>query len=187
MGFHTLVARQLVGSEGLVVAVEPQPYNCHKILRNLIINDYDNIHLRVAAAGNQDENISLQAQSNSDFARLSVQPNGVNNLPQVFNVPMLQLDTLFNQLKLGKIKLLKIDVENFELEVLQGVLNNLGAIENIILEILTPIDRFSNKEKEICKLLRDNSFELKTISNEPLEKAKSLPEFNLLACKNIAS
>ena len=32
-----------------------------------------------------------------------------------------------------------------------------------------------------------NSFELKTISNEPLEKAKNLPEFNLLACKNTAS
>src|SRR5215831_15161314 len=34
VGFHSLVARQFVGSNGLVLAIEPQPYNAQKILAN---------------------------------------------------------------------------------------------------------------------------------------------------------
>src|SRR5437870_1459108 len=29
VGFHTLMARSVIGREGRVIAVEPQPYNCH--------------------------------------------------------------------------------------------------------------------------------------------------------------
>src|SRR5262245_25713330 len=34
VGFHSLVARHLVGPNGLVIALEPQPYNAQKILAN---------------------------------------------------------------------------------------------------------------------------------------------------------
>src|SRR5258705_12131660 len=34
IGFHTLIARHLIGETGLVIAVEPQPYNCQKLLSN---------------------------------------------------------------------------------------------------------------------------------------------------------
>ncbi|MBE9219658.1 FkbM family methyltransferase [Dolichospermum flos-aquae] len=184
VGYHTLIARQLIGDQGLVVAVEPQPYNCHKILRNWIANKYENLQLRVAAAGNQDQYISLYAQSASDSARLSVKPNNINDLSQVFYVPMITLETLFKELKLTRVKLLKIDVEGFELEVIHGILNKLDIVENILIEILTPFDKFSSREKEIFSLLKSHSFELRTILNTSLEDVQNLPEYNLLATRN---
>src|SRR5262245_30307870 len=38
VGLHTLVAGRLVGPGGRVIAVEPQPYNCAKVLTNWSIN-----------------------------------------------------------------------------------------------------------------------------------------------------
>jgi FkbM family methyltransferase len=184
VGFHTLVARKLIGDKGLVVALEPQPYNCHKILRNWIANDWRNLNLRIAAAGNRDQNISLYAQDASDSARLSVNPNNINDLPQVFYVPMIKLNTIFQELKLNKVKLVKIDVEGFELEVLRGVLSELKIVENIILEILTPIEKFSDREKEILEILQNDSFNLRNVLNQSLQNAQNLPEQNLLATKN---
>lgn len=46
VGFHTLV-----GAEGRVIAIEPQPYNCDRILRNWHLNGYENLFLYVAVAG----------------------------------------------------------------------------------------------------------------------------------------
>jgi FkbM family methyltransferase len=149
VGFHTLVARRLVGDNGLVIAVEPQPYNCHKILRNWIANDWHNLDLRVAAAGNTDQIISLNAQKASDSARLSVDAdsdNSPNNLSQQFRVPMIRIDSLLDELRLDKIKLLKIDVEGFEVEILDGLINRLYSIENIIVEILNPLSSLNSKD-----------------------------------------
>ena len=42
VGFHSLVARHLIGPDGLVVAVEPQPYNAGKLLANWRANGFVN-------------------------------------------------------------------------------------------------------------------------------------------------
>jgi hypothetical protein len=78
----------------------------------------------------------------------------------------------------------KIDVEEFELEVLRGVLSELKIVENIILEILTPLEKFSDREKEILEILQNDSFNLRNVLNQSLQNAQNLPEQNLLATKN---
>jgi hypothetical protein len=49
VGFHALVGRKAVGATGLVIAVEPQPYNSFKILRNFRLNGFTNLKLFVAS------------------------------------------------------------------------------------------------------------------------------------------
>jgi hypothetical protein len=44
VGFHALVGRSVVGATGLVIAVEPQPYNSFKILRNFRANGFSNLN-----------------------------------------------------------------------------------------------------------------------------------------------
>ncbi|MBD2200795.1 MULTISPECIES: FkbM family methyltransferase [Calothrix] len=98
---------------------------------------------------------------------------------------MITLDNLFEELKLNKVKLLKIDVEGFELEVIHGLLKKIDIVENIIIEILTPLADTSAREEEIFAFLKEHNFELKNIVGQPLEKVKNLQEYNLLATKNI--
>ncbi len=73
VGFLTLVARKCIGAEGQVIAVEPQPYNCEKILTNWQANSFENLVLHVALAGAKSvAHVRLHNQSASDKARLSV-------------------------------------------------------------------------------------------------------------------
>ena len=140
----------------------------------------------------------MYAQSASDSARLSVEASGEyspNNLNQQFYVPMIRVDTLLDELKLNKIKLLKIDVEGFELNVLESSLNKFNIIENIVIEILKPFNEFSAKEKRIFLLLSGSGFSLQDIYGRCLNNLSfhdptlsyqyaHLPEFNLLARTN---
>ena len=108
---------------------------------------------------------------------------------------MIQVDTLLDELKLDKIKLLKIDVEGFELDVLEGLIRKLDTIQNIVIEILTPLDKFSTKGKKILILLQTSGFHIKDIYGKSLDNLccdsptlisedTYLPEFNLLATRD---
>src|SRR4051812_9900321 len=40
VGFHSMTARRLVGKTGLVIAIDPQPYNCDRMLTNFGANGF---------------------------------------------------------------------------------------------------------------------------------------------------
>src|SRR5215208_5801779 len=164
VGFHTLLARKFVGATGRVVAIEPQPYNCQKIMANWRSNGFTNLTLFVAAVGEHDTSVSLHQQSASDTSRLSLCLEPVNDQPQVFNVPMKRLDTIFNSLALSQVRLLKIDVEGYELESLRGLGSYLLAIDNIILEVLDGATQLSAKTSALLGLLESNGYALRTVS-----------------------
>jgi len=83
LGLHTLVARHFVGAEGKVIAIEPQPYNCHKLLSNWRLNSFENLTLYVGAVGAYDGRIALHLQSPTDTSRLSICLPPVNDEPHV--------------------------------------------------------------------------------------------------------
>src|SRR5437660_8903455 len=82
VGFHSLVARHLVGPSGLVIAIEPQPYNAQKILANWRANDFANLKLIIAAAGERDGWVELQDQPITDRALLTLRGNGAKDQAQ---------------------------------------------------------------------------------------------------------
>src|SRR5438445_13638437 len=43
VGYHTLCARRVLGERGRIFAIDPQPYNCQKILINAELNGFTNI------------------------------------------------------------------------------------------------------------------------------------------------
>ena len=111
VGYHALLARQAVGATGRVLAVEPQPYNCNKILVNAALNGFSNITTIVGAAGDRDGVVTLRDQAPYDKSRLSLQATGIHDRSVEFEVPVWTLGTLVRRQKIGKIRLLKIDVE----------------------------------------------------------------------------
>jgi tRNA A58 N-methylase Trm61 len=66
VGFHTINAAKSVGNQGTVVAIDPQPYNCERLLRNCFINDIGNVTVHVAAVGSQDGFVVLRNQPATD-------------------------------------------------------------------------------------------------------------------------
>jgi len=181
VGFHALVARHHVGPTGTILAVEPQPYNCARILRNAQINSFGNVTIVVGALGAQNEFIALRDQSAFDKARLTLVDSGVNDEKAKFIVPIQTLDKVLQSLQLGRIKLAKIDVEGYELEVLRGAVESLSQIDNIVVEILP--DANAEDTRQITRLLEDHEFRLFDVCGNPWTIGVECAENNIWASR----
>jgi FkbM family methyltransferase len=182
VGFHTLVARRCVGPDGRVVAVEPQPYNCERILVNWQLNGFDNLDLHVAAAGAGGGRVELRNQAMTDKARLTLAGEGVNDLRQRFHVPLVTLDEILDAHAIGKVHLMKVDAEGYEMEVMLGLDRRIADVENLIVEVL-PDPATRAAARALLDRLRERGFELRTVAGDRATIDTPLPENNLWATR----
>ncbi len=187
VGFVSLVARQCVGDKGVVIAVEPQPYNCERILRNWELNGYSNLRLHVAAAGPEARMITLPQQAATDKSRLSLNLTMPDALELSFQVPLITLSSLVEQHQVTRIKLLKIDVEGFELSVLQGMEKDLDRVDNIIFESLDGDSAGLGRTREVCHWLIERGFTIYSVDLKPWVDGMELKESNLIAQRTTTS
>jgi FkbM family methyltransferase len=185
VGFHSLVARHLVGEQGLVIAVEPQPYNAQKILANWRANNFTNLKLFVAAAGARDDRVELRDQVLTDRSVLTLREGGGKNEAQSFEVPLLRLDSIFQRLGIERVKLLKLDVEGYELEVVQGLGERLGDVENVVFEFFVQAER-KRANGALIDRLTNAGCRLFTVDGKPWEASAEIPEHNLWAALKAA-
>lgn len=178
VGFFSLIARKCVGGKGRVIAIDPQPYNCDRLLVNAALNDFSNIEVHIAALGAEERMIALPRQSATDSARLSLCLKPVNDQPQRFVVPLRRLDHLLRDADITAVRLLKIDVIGYELEVLRGVGEYLHNIDALLIEIL---DTTTAVSKALVAILRDNGFAFETIDGDSWTPDARLPYNNLVA------
>jgi FkbM family methyltransferase len=121
MGYYTLLASRLVGEEGLVLAYEPSQANLKVLLQNLILNGSRN----VAA-------FSMALSDRSSIAKLWSAPSyntGVCTLrgpdfaadSDYTLAPTERLDQLqVVEMLASRIRLIKVDAEGHDMEVLRG-------------------------------------------------------------------
>jgi FkbM family methyltransferase len=134
VGFHALIARSFIGVTGHLIAIDPQPYNCDRILSNAGLNGFANISVVVAAMGPKDGLVTLHNQFPHDKAKLSLSEHWSHEeTGEQFTVAMCRLDTVTAHLP--SISLLKIDVEGYEWEVLKGATLTLAKTKNLIIEL----------------------------------------------------
>jgi FkbM family methyltransferase len=179
VGYHSLVAARLVGAGGRIFSIDPQPYNCAKILTNAELNGFNNIAVVAAAVAEADGFVSLKNQSRQDKARLTLAGPGVNDGALTFVVPKITLRWLLETYKLRTVNLLKIDVEGFELEVLKGAGDAIRAIENIVFEVLPGED--ADKTRAIERILRGFGFQMFDVDGAAWRPGQACVENNVWA------
>lgn len=133
VGHYSLVASRLVGPDGIVMAVEPDPVSYRKLCVNLELNRMSNVRalhygladvachmrLRVNITGNRGGNTFLSA----DEMRL-IPEFGATCLSEEANtyiedVPVLPLTQMLDEQTIGELKGVKFDIEGFEFRVLE--------------------------------------------------------------------
>lgn len=180
VGYLALTAARKVGPTGRVIAIDPQPYNCDRLMTNAALNGVEEIvKLYVAAVAGYDGDVTLNNQGARDKARLTLALAGVNDTRQRFVVPVKRLDTIAELEGLKAIRLLKIDVEGLELDVLRGASGTLPRVENIVLEVLP--DAELKTTSKLVKLLTEAGFTLHSVTGAPWVEGQHLPESNLWA------
>jgi FkbM family methyltransferase len=181
VGHHALVAARRAGRDGRVITIDPQPYNADRISRHAALNGLANMTTICAAAGTDDRFIKLPVQSKRDRSRLSLHEPEPNDLAFSVEVPLRRLDASVAQHGIHKIALLKIDVEGYELEVLQGLGVWISDCRNIILEMLDATD--ASRNRAVVDPFIAAGFVLKDVTDNTWQWGAPLPENNLWAAR----
>jgi FkbM family methyltransferase len=109
IGTHTLVLSRLVGPRGRVLAFEPQYKAYQELLVNLDLNDVRNVRAEMVALGSTNQRVTMNAARDDNEGGTAIGAGG--NRVEIRSLDSYRLD---------KVSLIKIDVEGFEREVLEG-------------------------------------------------------------------
>ena len=115
IGTHTQVFSQLVGHSGRVIAFEPQRIIFQTLCANMALNSIINVECYPFAVGAENTTILLpdiDYQSIGNFGGIEI-----NKFKQGHKVQVIKLDDF---LDIPRLRLLKIDVEGMEYEVING-------------------------------------------------------------------
>jgi FkbM family methyltransferase len=183
IGWFTTLAAKRVSPDGLVIACEPYPANAGVLNDNLELNGIHNVIFVKAAVGSQPESLRLSGSESGAVTALNTahgySPQGVG-----VDVEVKTLDEV--AATAGVVKLLKIDVEGWESQVLRGAPSTLARTMNVLIEINYPLLPFAgSSEHEIMEILRGAGFTcFKPIAQRGLRRLWRNSELiNLLATR----
>jgi FkbM family methyltransferase len=169
IGLHALLAAALVGKDGQVLSIEPHPNTFALLRENIEINGLNNrVELIQAAAADNHGSTRMfeyyeqhSAMSGFQVSDKSVRENGAQ-VTQI-EVPIVALDVLIHE-KGVRPDVVKIDVEGFEMDVLQGTKGLLESDHDVAFIVEYNSDLLSSLHspataKAILNLFADNGFE----------------------------
>ena len=152
IGAHTVRLAQLVGKEGKVIAFEPQRL-CFQLLNgNVAINSLTNVYTYQKCVGACEGYVTVPELSPDEIHNWGGVSLEKKSKDTGERVECITLDSL----NLTKCKLLKLDVEGMELQVLQGAVNILNKCQ---LLIYTEVDRM-DKKAELMTFLCERGYKI---------------------------
>jgi FkbM family methyltransferase len=150
LGSYTILAGKVVGAN--CVSIEPVPQTFQRLQDNILINK---IHKNVQAynIGLSDQEGELYFTCNADTENHVVESEREGTL----KVKVKKLDDLLRNVSA---RIIKIDVEGYELPVLRGAIESLesSSLESIIIELNGSGRRYGFDENEIINLLKSRNF-----------------------------
>jgi FkbM family methyltransferase len=148
IGALSLTAAGIVGKNGRVFAIEPHPKTVGYLRGNVMLNQVDNIEIIHAAVGDHEGRVHFTSRRSDD-------QNYISNAG--IEVPLRTLDSLLPD---APVRLLKIDVEGFELFVLRGAEDTLRRTEMIYFESYESFfQKFGYSTRDVLEYLAEQGFQ----------------------------
>jgi len=114
-GYFSLLAASIVTPSGHVFAFEPAPETYQRLLRNVAINGFANVKAQALAVGARQGRAFLHSMNHNDGAA------SLLALGREFHPIEVAIDSLDSQLRGRSVDVVKVDVEGFEEQVLEGM------------------------------------------------------------------
>ena len=163
-GRHTLPAAKYVGPTGRVFAFEPIHTSFAKLHSNIALNSFNNVvTINKAVLDTPNEIIEIYIQPTIPKESTNTGDSSISSLKMINQqlssklfVTTTTIDEIVMQHQIDEIKLMKIDVQGGELQVLNGALSTLknNIIQNIYIEVhLKELQSLGGNYLDILKLL----------------------------------
>ena len=121
IGLFSLHASQIVGENGMVYAFEPTQKTFSRLQENISLNSAKNIHAIHAALSNTEGTAELNVTSLGYDAWNSLTKPSLGKIQHTETISTKTLDAFMQTIeKKHAVKFIKIDVEGWEIPVLQG-------------------------------------------------------------------
>jgi len=130
IGYHTVLASKLVGKEGKVWAIEPEPHNFRDLQGNIALNHLTNIITTEKAASDKSGKANLFVCKESSGNHSLFATPFIKNKSYCIEIETIKLDDLIGG---QRIDFIKTDTEGNEMAVLRGARQILKTNENLIL------------------------------------------------------
>jgi FkbM family methyltransferase len=159
IGYYTLIFAKLVGDEGKVFAIEPDPGNFALLEKNVRTNCYNNVVLVQKAASNVTGSCRLYlCERNKGMHRIYMS----RYCNRSVQVECVRIDDLLVDY-CGEIDFIKMDVEGSEWAVVEGMA--LLLKKSAHLKMMTEFAPYAIKESGVepgqyLKLLEDSGFQI---------------------------
>jgi len=149
IGYYSILAGKIVGDSGRVIAVEPVPATVKVLNCNIKLNNLKNIKAIQKAAWNNNQIITMYIPKGF-FGWASIHKLNSGNTISIQGIP---LDAISEDLE---VKLLKIDAEGSEYQILNGARKTLKKTKYVIIEA-------SQAKDKIIRLFEREGFKIRKL------------------------
>jgi len=165
VGFYTLLASEIVGQRGKVIAFEPLPQNLHYLNEHLLLNKCDNVKVIETAVAEESGTAFFTEGISSSMGYLSLAGN--------IEVKKVALDELMLSGKIPPPEYLKIDVEGAEILVLSGAKSLLVRYHPVIFLATHGFE----VHRQCCEFLSSIGYELQSINEKNIDETDEIIAF----------
>jgi FkbM family methyltransferase len=140
IGIHTLPMSEAVGPQGVVLAVEPLPSVRERLERNLELNRATNVRVIAQAASDREGSAQLYPPraDAANFGQASLARLGHLDEAAPIEVSLVTLDAIVRAHGLDRVRLIKIDVEGHDREVMAGAIALIDRYKPVLIFEFSP-------------------------------------------------
>ena len=130
VGYYSALTSDIVGPEGIVLAIEPDPESFKYLLKTIQASKFKNIRPFLKAASDHNNILPLFISKDNRGDNRLYQTNQKRDY---INVKTIRLDELIIENEIDQIDLIKIDVQGYEPKAIRGMEKIITSSKKIIL------------------------------------------------------
>ena len=150
-GTYTVVASELVGDKGQVLAIEPTPQNRARLLENIALNQAKNVTVEPVAIGESSGKGVLRFGGDSGNLSALQLADGPNAAADMQSCEVATLAAVLDRNNVPRVRLMKMDIEGAECRASRDVCQYTDRFDCIYIELHPP---FANPAEDGSFLYR---------------------------------